>query len=66
MKNNFIKFIILIFILLIVPDIIMLLPLPRRIGGSHILWVMSYYFLKILFVEVGIIWLFKKCIFKDN
>ncbi len=66
MKNNLVKFIVLILILLVVPDIIMLLPIPNTISGSHILYVCIYYFLKIVFVEGTIIWMFKELVFKDE
>ena len=65
MKNTIIKLVILCIVLFIVPDIVMLLPVPNKILSS--LWQdILYYFLKIVFVDIGILWLFKELIKKSE
>lgn len=55
MKNKIIAFIILIIILFIVPDIVMLFPVPYSIYSSSVVELSIYYFLKILFIDIAFI-----------
>ncbi len=57
MKNKVVPFIGLIIVIAFIPDLVMMLPECGRVQRivDPLLW-FAYYFLRILFVEIAVMW----------